>query len=306
MLGGGPIGCELGQVMARLGSRVTLLTDVERLLPRDDREASEALHDAFAEEDIEVLTRCRVKSFAQTPEGRIRAEVETPDGGRSVEAERLLVAAGRSPNVTDLGLEAAGVRYDPEAGIPVDAALRTNVRGVFALGDVAGPYRFTHTADHQARVVVRNALLPWPVPRAKARLPPRAVGHLCGSRNRPLRPARGGCARERDARFGPPVRERRTGPRHHRVLPTRFRQGRDRARQGPDPRGHRRRRPRRRSPARTDARRPPRHRAGRDLERDPRVPDLGAAAQRVADAYQRTRLTPRARALFSWLYRIRR
>ncbi len=306
VLGGGPIGCELGQVMARLGSRVTLLTDVERLLPRDDREASEALHDAFAEEDIEVLTRCRVKSFAQTPEGRIRAEVETPDGGRSVEAERLLVAAGRSPNVTDLGLEAAGVRYDPEAGIPVDAALRTNVRGVFALGDVAGPYRFTHTADHQARVVVRNALLPWPVPRAKA-----DYRHVPWVTYVDPEIAHFGLREEDALENGTPVSVHRfanagldraiTESSRRGFVKVVTARGKDRilgatvvgARAGE---------------VLHELMLAARHGIGLAAISSAihAYPTWAQAAQRVADAYQRTRLTPRARALFSWLYRIRR
>ncbi len=168
VLGGGPVGCELGQVMRRLGVRVTLLTDQDRLLPRDDSDASRVLHEVFAEEGIEIVTESRVRRFAEVPGAGIRAEIETPHGTRSLEASRLLVAAGRSPNVEDLGLDAAGVRYDIRKGVPVDAALRTNIRHIYACGDVASPFRFTHTADYQARLVVRNILVPAPLPRARA------------------------------------------------------------------------------------------------------------------------------------------
>ena len=168
VLGGGPIGCEMGQVMSRLGVRVTILTDVRRLLPRDDHEASAVVLDAFTEEGIEIVTGCRVGSFRQEASGAITAEMDGDCGPRTVIASRLLVATGRSPNVENLGLEAAGVRFDARGGVPVDASLRTNVGHIYACGDIAGPYRFTHTADYQARLVVRNILLPAPLPRAKA------------------------------------------------------------------------------------------------------------------------------------------
>ena len=91
--------------------------------------------------------------------GRIRAEIATTAGLRTAAGEALLVAAGRRPNVEDLGLEQAGVAYTGR-GITVDERLRTSQRHIYAAGDVAGGYQFTHLADHHARVVVRNILTP--------------------------------------------------------------------------------------------------------------------------------------------------
>ena len=306
VLGGGPIGCEMGQVMARIGVRVTIVTDVEWLLSRDDHEASEVLHETFEDEGIEVVNRARVRSFAPEPDGGVRADVETPEGRRTITAKRLLVATGRSPNVDDLGLDAAGVRHDARRGIPVDASLRTNAPGIYALGDVAGPYRFTHTADYQARIVVRNVLLPWPVPRAKAdyRYVPWVtyvdpeIAHF-GLREADAETNGTAIAAHRfpnddldraitessergfvkvvteagkDRILGATVVGARAGEILHELLVA------------------------------------ARHGVGLSAISGTihAYPTWAQAAQRVGDAYQRTRLTPRAKAIFSWLYRRRR
>ena len=306
VLGGGPIGCELGQVMRRLGVRVTILTDVSRLLPRDDPEASAVVHEAFASEGIEIVTDCQVQAFHREPDGAIRAEVAASGGTRTVRGTRLLVAAGRSPNVEGLGLEAAGVRFDRHGGIPVDTAQRTNVRHIYACGDVTGPYRFTHTADYQARLVVRNILLPPPLPRARAdyRHVPWVtyvdpeVAHfglheedarergiavdIHRHDNRDLDRAvtesatRGFVkvltSRGKDTILGATVCAPRAGEILHEILVA------------------------------------AKHDVGLAALSATihGYPTWAQAAQRVADAYQRTRLTPRAKAIFEWLYRRRR
>ena len=306
MLGGGPIGCELGQVMSRLGVRVTILTDVGRLLPRDDAEASAVVHEAFAAEGIEVVTDCRVEAFRQEPNGDITAELGGDGATRRVTASRLLVATGRSANVEDLGLEAAGVRFEPGAGVPVDGALRTNVRHIYACGDVAGPYRFTHTADYQARLVVRNILLPPPLPRAKAdyRYVPWVtyvdpeVAHFglreedAEAQGVPVDVHRHGnddldraiteaatrgfvkvvTRKGKDTILGATVCAPRAGEILHEIMVA-AKHGVGLASLSSTIHGY---------------------------------PTWAQAAQRVADAYQRTRLTPRAKAIFAWLYRKRR
>ena len=306
VLGGGPIGCELGQVMQRLGVPVTILTDVGRLLPRDDREASRVVEDAFREDGIEVVVRCRVRSFETTASGGVRAEVATPDGERRFEAERLLVATGRRPQVNALGLEAAGVRYSSRRGVPVDRAMRTNVRHIYACGDITGPYRFTHTADYQARLVVRNILLPPPIPRARAdysHVPwvtyvDPEIGHFglreedAESRGIPVDVHRHDnaeldravteaatrgfvkivTARGKDRILGATVAAPRAGEILHELLVA--------ARHGIG--------------------------LGSLSGTIHGYPTWAQAAQRTADAYQRSRLTPRARSVFSWLYRRRR
>jgi pyruvate/2-oxoglutarate dehydrogenase complex dihydrolipoamide dehydrogenase (E3) component len=159
ILGGGPIGCELAQVMARLGVEVKLVELLPRLLPRDDNDASALIRNRFNEEGIDVLTGTKASGFERR-NGATVTTLEGDDGTRTVETDAVLVATGRRPNVEDLGLEEAGVDYD-KRGVKVDETLTTSQSHIFACGDIAGPYQFTHAADYQARVVIRNILIPW-------------------------------------------------------------------------------------------------------------------------------------------------
>ncbi|MCO5168736.1 MAG: mercuric reductase [Planctomycetes bacterium] len=157
VLGGGPIGCELAQAFARLGVQVTVLEAAPRLLPRDHPDAAPLVAAALREDGVEVLTGARVSAVSRRGQATVLT-VEGEGGAREVEADALLVAVGRAPNVEGLGLEAAGVRFDPRRGVEVDDFLRTSNRHVYAAGDVCSPFKFTHAADAQARLVLRNAL----------------------------------------------------------------------------------------------------------------------------------------------------
>jgi pyruvate/2-oxoglutarate dehydrogenase complex dihydrolipoamide dehydrogenase (E3) component len=159
ILGGGPIGCEFAQVMARLGVEVNLVELLPRLLPRDDPEAGSLIEKKFGEEGIRVLVGAKATGFEQK-NGTIFSRVERGDETLTLKSEALLVATGRKPNIEGLGLEAAGVDFD-RRGVKADASLTTSQPHIFACGDIVGPYQFTHTADYQARIVVRNILIPW-------------------------------------------------------------------------------------------------------------------------------------------------
>lgn len=161
VLGGGPIGVELGQAFARLGSSVTIVNDGAHLLAREDPEAAEVLTGRLRGEGVVVLDRFRVERV-ESGNGKKVVLVSSVDGreSRSFEVESILVAAGRQPNVEGLNLEGVGVRFD-DRGIRTDDTGRTSVRNVWAVGDVTGPYLFTHWAGHQARTVVRNILFPF-------------------------------------------------------------------------------------------------------------------------------------------------
>ena len=163
VVGGGPIGCELAQAFARLGSRVTVVQKAGQFLPREDREAADLLADVFAREGIDVHLAATVERVEAAAGGVKVLHVKGERGAVRVEAEAVLVATGRKPNVEGLGLEAAGVRVGP-GGVVVDDFLRTSNRRVYAAGDVCLPWRFTHMADASARVAVQNALLPLPGP----------------------------------------------------------------------------------------------------------------------------------------------
>lgn len=158
VIGGGPIGCELAQAFQRLGARVTLLGSSARLLPRDDAEAATVVATSLARDGVRIVTGARVSSLAPAAGGQV-IRFTSPEGDGSVTAAAILVAAGRSPNVEDLGLEQAAVRVSG-VGVVVDDHLRTSNPRIFAVGDVCSRLRFTHAADAQARLVVQNALFP--------------------------------------------------------------------------------------------------------------------------------------------------
>lgn len=169
VIGGGPVGCELGQAFARIGSQVTLLQRSARLLPKDEPEASAILHNRLASEGVTIALRAEVLQVTRSA-GGIVLSVREGDGARDVIVDAILVATGRAPNVADLGLKAGGIQYDARRGVDVDAFLRTTNPRVYAAGDVTGGYHFTHAAALDARVAVRNALFP-----GKTRLDTRAM-----------------------------------------------------------------------------------------------------------------------------------
>lgn len=156
VLGGGPIGCEMAQAFARLGSNVTLLQRDTRLLPREDADAAQLVTDALRAEGVTVHTACAVQRASARGSTTV---LDCVVDGRAlqVEGDTLLVAAGRTPNVEGLGLERANVRYTPR-GVTVNDALRTSNPRIFAAGDVCSTQQFTHAADFQARTVIQNAL----------------------------------------------------------------------------------------------------------------------------------------------------
>ena len=163
VIGGGPIGCELAQAFARFGARVTLLEAGPRLLGNDDPEAAERVAASLAASGVQVRTRVRLQSVARRGEARVLAIEDLdlqgqPLAAGELEVDALLVAAGRAPNVEGLGLEQVGIAFDPRRGVEVNDRLRTTNRHVYAAGDVASRYKFTHMADAQARIVIRNAL----------------------------------------------------------------------------------------------------------------------------------------------------
>lgn len=159
VLGGGPIGAELVQVFARLGSKVTVVEMLDCLLNREDPETSCLIKERFQKEGIETLVNTKAEEVRKTADGYELIVFHIKEGRKTVPFDQILVAVGRAPNVNGLDLEKAGVRYSKK-GIEVDPYLRTSAKHIYACGDVVGPYQFTHTADSQARLILRNALFP--------------------------------------------------------------------------------------------------------------------------------------------------
>jgi pyruvate/2-oxoglutarate dehydrogenase complex dihydrolipoamide dehydrogenase (E3) component len=157
VLGGGPIGCELSQCFARLGSRVIQVEMLPRLLAREDVEISELVQKRFELEGVDIRVGHRATSFEQGPDGHV---LVCEHDGRKVEIEfdNLLVALGRRPNTRGYGLEELGIPLTPGGAIEVDDYLRTRFPNIYVCGDAAGPYQFTHVAAHQAWFASVNAL----------------------------------------------------------------------------------------------------------------------------------------------------
>lgn len=158
VVGGGPIGCELAQALARLGSQVTIIQGPDRLLPKEDPEVSQAIAEAFAREGITVITGARMQRVWREGVDKI---VVAQRGEQQIEVRgrEILVALGRVSNIDELNLAAAGVEYTRQ-GITVDAHLQTTIRHIYAIGDVIGGYLFSHVAAYHAGVAVRNVLVP--------------------------------------------------------------------------------------------------------------------------------------------------
>ncbi len=155
VIGGGPIGCELAQTFARLGSRVTLVERSDQFLPREDRDAALVLQAAMERDGVRILLSSNVVRV-EAGNGPKVLHVLVDGVSGTVETDAILVGVGRAPNVEGLGLGDAGVAYGPE-GVRVDDHLRTSNRRIFAAGDVCLPFKFTHTADAAARAVIQNA-----------------------------------------------------------------------------------------------------------------------------------------------------
>jgi pyruvate/2-oxoglutarate dehydrogenase complex dihydrolipoamide dehydrogenase (E3) component len=160
VLGAGPVGLELAQAFARLGTRVQVVEAGDALLPHEDEELGGLLADALRAGGVELHLGIAVNRAVQD-DGHIRLIGTASGGGEaSFDGDTLLVATGRVARTETLDLSRAGVEAT-HGGITVDAGLRTTADGVWAAGDCVGPLRFTHVADYQARLVIRNAFFPF-------------------------------------------------------------------------------------------------------------------------------------------------
>ncbi|MEE8392889.1 MAG: FAD-dependent oxidoreductase [Rhodospirillales bacterium] len=159
VIGGGPIGIEMAQAHRHLGARVTVL-EMFKIMPRDDPELVAVLRARLDEEKIDIREGIKI-SRVEGSGSALSVVIEEDGAERRIEGSHILVATGRTPNVGGLNLGKAGIEYTPK-GILVDARLRTTNKNVFAIGDVAGGYQFTHVAAYHASIVIRNALFRLP------------------------------------------------------------------------------------------------------------------------------------------------
>lgn len=156
VIGAGPIGCEMAQSFAQFGTKVTLLDMADHVLPREDPDAAAVVQAQMTADGVELALGVAIKSVEARGDQKV-VIFEADGQTQEIAAGALLVAVGRRPNVEGLGLEEAGVTFG-RRGVEVDDRLRTSNKAIFACGDVASKFQFTHTADAQARIVIQNAL----------------------------------------------------------------------------------------------------------------------------------------------------
>ncbi len=158
VIGGGPIGCEIAQALARFGSSVTVIDMANQVLPREEPDAAALIAASLRNDGVELFLGAKI-SRVDRQATEIAVTVQLMDSSqRVIYGDAIFVAVGRLPNVVDMGLEDAKVKYDKAIGVEVNDRLQTTNRHIYAAGDVCSAFKFTHAADFQARIVVQNAL----------------------------------------------------------------------------------------------------------------------------------------------------
>ena len=161
VIGAGPIGCEMAQAFARFGSDVTLIEMTSRILPREDADAAAIVQARMRKDGVRLALDAAISGVERQPDGTKLIRYAAGGAEHEIEADEILVGVGRAPNVDGLGLEQAGVQYD-RTGVKVNDHLQTANPRIFAAGDICSPFKFTHTADAMAQIVIQNALFPHP------------------------------------------------------------------------------------------------------------------------------------------------
>ncbi len=156
VIGAGPIGCELAQSFGRFGSAVTLIEQGPHILGREDSDAAEVLHGAFIREGIDLQLGAKILAVEKRGNEKI-LRMERDGTTLEVVVDEILVGVGRAPNINGLGLEKAGIKFD-RSGVLVSDNLQTSNPNIYAAGDICSPFKFTHTADALARILIANAL----------------------------------------------------------------------------------------------------------------------------------------------------
>lgn len=157
IIGGGPIGVELGQMYARFGTKVTILEALPRIISTEEEEISHALKSYLEEEGMEIWTKASVESVKQNGEG-VLVSANVDGNQKEFRAQKLLIAAGMSPNTGELNLEATGVEVDDKGAVKVDDHMRTTARHIWAIGDVTGGLILVTVAANQGTIAAENAI----------------------------------------------------------------------------------------------------------------------------------------------------
>ena len=164
IIGAGPIGCEMAQAFARFGSQVTLLEVMPQILIREDKDAAALIQSALIRDGVSLVLGCQITGVERDGQDKV-LHLEKDGQREEVRVDAVLLGVGRAPNVEGLNLEAVDVEFDTKQGVKVDDRLQTTNPRIYAAGDICSPYKFTHMADALARIVIQNTLF---VGRAKA------------------------------------------------------------------------------------------------------------------------------------------
>ncbi len=156
VIGAGPIGCEMAQAFARFGTRVSLIETAPQILTREDRDAASVIEDALRHDGVELFLDSTLRRVQHADNAK-QLHVASDGAARDLHVDQILLSVGRRPNIESLALEQGGIDAD-KRGVTVDDRLRTSNQRVYAAGDVCLPYKFTHTADATARLVIQNSL----------------------------------------------------------------------------------------------------------------------------------------------------
>jgi len=157
VIGAGPIGCEMAQSFARFGSQVTLVEATDQILPREDQDFADRVRASLERDGVKIICGGKAAEIARDGDERV-IKLECNGDRHEVRCDQILVGVGRAPNVEALNLETVDVDYDKKQGVKVDDRLRTTNKHIYAAGDVCSKFKFTHTADAMARIVIQNAL----------------------------------------------------------------------------------------------------------------------------------------------------
>ena len=162
IIGAGPIGCEMAQSFARFGSQVFLFEQSDHVLPREDSDAAAVVQNQMKQDGVQFVFNSKVQKAELQNETKV-IQYETNGTIQDIVVDEILIGVGRAPNVEGLGLEQVGVEFDPRTGVKVNERLQTTNPKVYAAGDICFPFKFTHTADVLAQIVIQNALFPHPL-----------------------------------------------------------------------------------------------------------------------------------------------
>lgn len=162
VIGAGPIGCEMAQAFARFGSQVSLFEQMGHTLPREDADAAGIVQAQMTADGVSFIFDSKVLRVERRGNEKV-LQYDMNGGTKEIVVDDILVGVGRAPNVEGLGLETVGVEYDTKAGVKVNARLQTTNPRIYAAGDICFPFKFTHTADAMAQIVIQNALFPHPL-----------------------------------------------------------------------------------------------------------------------------------------------